>query len=87
MNFGEAVLFSVVAMAIVFISLILLILCVKLFALFKFKDKADVTEDRNFSESDITDDDMLTAGLVAAIEYTNQEKTKDVRIVSIKQIR
>ena len=41
---------------------------------------------KSISLSDIKDEDMMVAALVASIDYYN-EINKDVRIVSIKEIK
>lgn len=42
-------------------------------------------EVQKFSLADITDEDMLVAALIAAVDFAEETK-KDVRLVSIRQI-
>ena len=92
---GQAALVTVVCMVIVFLMLALLWGIV---ALFKFipakKEKAKKEEAPVASQpaarptikmSDIKDEDMMVAALVATIDY-HEEIKEDVRVVSIKEI-
>lgn len=60
--------------------------------LFSRKKKKNVNENKDFVQqkrltlTDIKDDDMMAAVLVATMDYTNELKDKNIRLVSIKQI-
>ena len=87
-------LFSLVAIAIVFIVLALLVLIVSLMSKIKFKEnkkeevKAPVAAapQKKFSVDDIKDEDMMVAALVATADFIEETKKTDARVVSIKQI-
>lgn len=93
-NFGKALLISLVAVLIVFIVLILIIGAVKLMEVVykgatknkkapeEVSDSPVVEEKKNTT---IEDDDMMVAALIATIDYSNEVKT-DVRLKSIKRI-
>lgn len=85
----EGLLIAVVAILMVFIVLFLIILCVKLLSVFckNIKDEKPAAKaDKKVSKmTDIKDEDMMVAALIATIDYSN-ETGKDVRLVSIKQI-
>lgn len=92
MSIGEGLLYSVVAILIVFTVLALIILINsligKLVAKVSKKEEVKVVEQPKVVERksvEITDDDMMAAVLVATIDYRNETK-KDVKVVSVKQI-
>lgn len=92
MNIGEGLLYSVVAILIVFTVLALIILITsligKLVAKMSKKEEVKKVEQPKVVERksvEITDDDMMAAVLVATIDYRNETK-KDVKVVSVKQI-
>ena len=89
------VLFSLVAIAIVFIVLALLVLIVSLMSKINFESKkkeeapAVVASDpvqKKFTMDDIKDEDMMVAALVATADFIEETKKTDVRVVSVKQI-
>ena len=89
------VLFSLVAITIVFLVLALLVLIVSLMAKINFESKkkeevaapvAVATPQKKFSMDDIKDEDMLVAALVATADFVEETKKTDARVVSIKQI-
>lgn len=49
------------------------------------RETLPTAESKKFTAEDITDEDMMTAALVAAIAYQEETK-KDVRLLSIRQI-
>ena len=87
-------LFSLVAIAIVFIVLALLVLIVSLMSKIKFKEgkKEEVAPavasapQKKFTIDDIKDEDMMVAALVATADFIEETKKTDARVVSIKQI-
>jgi len=88
-------LFSLVAIAIVFLVLALLVLIVSLMAKINFENKkkeevaaavAVAAPQKKFSVEDIKDEDMLVAALVATADFVEETKKTDARVVSIKQI-
>ena len=90
------VLFSLVAIAIVFIVLALLVVIVSLMSKINFEKKASKKEEvaaptvaapqKKFSVEDIKDEDMMVAALVATVDFIEETKKTDARVVSIKQI-
>lgn len=94
-GFLKGLLISVVAIVIVFLILLLICLLVNLLKVFsgigKKEEKVEEDfikaspENKAFSESDIKDDDMMAAILVATIDYVSETK-EDARVVSAKQI-
>ena len=100
-GFFEALLVSLVAIAFVFLILFVIILCVgamqKLFFGNKKEEKAQEVVNapvakptasvakKEVKNTEIKDEDMMVAALIATIDYANETK-KDVRLVSIKQI-
>lgn len=94
-GFLKGLLISVIAMVIVFLILLLICLLVNLLKVIggaaKKEEKVEndfikaSPEKKAFSESDIKDDDMMAAILVATIDYVSETK-EDARVVSAKQI-
>lgn len=96
-NFGKALLISLIAILIVFVVLIIIIGAVKLMEVVykgatKNKKPGESLEPLANNESveevkntTIEDDDMMVAALIATIDYTNEVKT-DVKLKSIKRI-
>lgn len=91
----DALIFSLVAIVIVFAILILIVLAVNLLAKVKFKENkkeenvsAQPVQNtvKKLSVEDIKDEDMMLAALVATAEFVEETKEKDARLVSIKQI-
>lgn len=90
----EGLLFSLVAIAIVFIILIVLVTCVTLLSKIKFKEevkkpvavKKPANVAKKLTIDDIKDEDMMVAALIATAEFVEETKEKDARLVSIKQI-
>lgn len=92
-GFGKACLLALLAIIIVFAILVLIILAINLLrvclkAYNKNKKAPEVKEAPKAQEvknTNIEDDDMMAAVLVATIDYTNETK-KDVRLKSVKRI-
>lgn len=92
---GQSLLYSVVAIAGVFLILIIIVLCVNVLSLIKYNEdgslknpkvKEEVSAPAKVnSEVVINDDDMMAAVLVASIDFYNETKT-NARCVSVKQI-
>ena len=94
---GEGALYSIVAIAMVFAILLIIIgittLVFKLTGLFDLKKELDAAKKAekgevapaSSKEVEIKDDDMMAAVLVATIDYRLTHKS-DVRVVSVKQI-
>ena len=94
---GEGALYSVLAIAMVFAILLIIIgittLVFKLTGLFDLKKELDAARKAekgevapaSTEEVTIKDDDMMAAVLVATIDYRLTHKS-DVRVVSVKQI-
>ena len=93
----EALLVSLVAIAFVFLILFIIILCVGAMQKVFFNKKKESKAEQNVKapvaqnaakivkNTEIKDEDMMVAALIATIDYANETK-KDVRLVSIKQI-
>lgn len=87
-------LFSLVAIAIVFVVLALLVLIVSLMAKINFEGKKKeeapapvvAAPQKKFTIDDIKDEDMMVAALVATADFIEETKKTDARVVSIKQI-
>ena len=94
MKFTEGVFFSIAAILIVFLVLTILVLIVSLMSKFKFKESkkeektapVTVAPQKKLSVEDIKDEDMMVAALVATIDFIEETKKTDARVVSIKQI-
>ena len=95
-NFGEACLFALFSILVVFVILILITLIISLMAKLKITDKKEVKQDLKPVEQpkvsrkqtkleDIKDDDMMAAVLVATIDYANEIK-EDVHLVSVREL-
>ena len=95
-GFGKAVLIALIAILIVFVVLVIIIGSIKILQLCvnKFsKEKAIETPQEEVSapvedktpSTEIEDDDMMVAVLVATIDYANETK-KDVKLKSVKRI-
>ena len=94
---GEGALYSVLAIAMVFAILLIIIgvtyLVFKITGLFDLKKELDeakkakeaASAPASTEEVTIKDDDMMAAVLVATIDYRLTHKS-DVRVVSVKQI-
>ena len=88
--FTEGLLISLFSILIVFLLLGVVALSISLLKYFVIETKKDTPKEqevikKSVALSDIKDDDMMVAALVASIDYYNEIK-KDVRIISIKQI-
>lgn len=90
----EGIVFSIIAMIIVFLMLTLLVLCIKLVSRIPFKDDAEVKKTqpevkttKKFTIEDIKDEDMMVAALVATANFVDETKSKDARLVSIKEVK
>lgn len=95
-SFGQAGLVVVVCILIVFGMLALLFGIVALFKFIAPKKKQQKAQKQSVSQVeapkqaiklvDIKDEDMMVAGIVATVDY-HEETKKDVRIVSIKEVK
>lgn len=93
-GFVDGLLFSLVAILIVFVVLLIIIMCVYLMSKFKFKDKkkqeiankTTSTQTKKLTIEDIEDEDMMVAALIATAEFVEETKEKDARLVNIKRI-
>ena len=95
---GEGALYSILAIAMVFAILLIIIgittLVFKITGLFDLKKELDAAKKANqgevapapSGEVEIKDDDMMAAVLVATIDYRLTHKS-DVRVVSVKEIK
>ena len=95
---GEGALYSILAIAMVFAILLIIIgittLVFKLTGLFDLKKELDAAKKAekgevapaSTQEVTIKDDDMMAAVLVATIDYRLTHKS-DVRVVSVKEIK
>lgn len=89
--FGLALLISIIAILTVFAILFIIVLSVNVLKLVG-KGKEEVatistpTVNKKLTLSDIKDEDMMVAALIATIDYNNETK-KDARLVSIKEIK
>jgi Na+-transporting methylmalonyl-CoA/oxaloacetate decarboxylase gamma subunit len=88
--FTEGLLISLFSILIVFLLLGVVALSISLLKYFVVETKKDTPKEqevikKSIALSDIKDEDMMVAALVASIDYYNEIK-KDVRIISIKQI-
>ena len=99
-GFFETLLVSLVAIAFVFLILFVIILCVGAMQKLFFGNKKEKAQEvvkapvakpaasvakKEVKNTEIKDEDMMVAALIATIDYANETK-KDVRLVSIKQI-
>ena len=92
---GQSLLYSIVAIAGVFLILLIIVLCVNILSLIKYRDtnesKAEAKAQALSQTSSIdpalveADDDMMAAVLVASIDFYNETK-QNARCVSVKQI-
>lgn len=90
---GDAAIYSLVAIVLVFVVLLILIgvtyLIFKLLDLFssrKKKEEPKVEKESSVVEPvEINDEDKMVAVLVASIDYRNEIK-KDVKVVSVKEL-
>lgn len=95
-TFGEACLFALFSILVVFVILILITLIISLMAKLKISDKKEVKQvvkpveqpvvtRKTTKLEDIKDDDMMAAVLVATIDYANEIK-EDVHLVSVREL-
>ena len=96
-TFGEACLFALFSILVVFVILILITLIISLMAKLKLEDKnaevkqvakpveQPVVTRKQTKLEDIKDDDMMAAVLVATIDYANEIK-EDVHLVSVREL-
>ena len=92
---GQSLLYSIVAIAGVFLILLIIVLCVNILSLIKYRDtneskaeaKAQVASPASSVNPALVeaDDDMMAAVLVASIDFYNETK-QNARCVSVKQI-
>jgi Na+-transporting methylmalonyl-CoA/oxaloacetate decarboxylase gamma subunit len=88
--FTEGLEISLFSIFIVFLLLSIVTLAISLLKHITVKEKPQAKKEEKtitkpISLSDIKDEDMMVAALVASIDYYNEIK-KDVRVVSIKEI-
>lgn len=95
---GESAIAAVVAIVLVFVVLLLIIgltyLIFKLLGYFEIKKEIDEMKKSQSSKESViapatldeNDEDMVAAVLVATIDYRN-EVNKDVKLVSVKEIK
>jgi len=90
-GFSDAFIMSIIAIAIVFVILELIVLTINLTSYLTSKfpksDESqnavyDTVKEESFSMENIKDDDMMAAALVATIEYHNEIK-KDVNLSEV----
>lgn len=99
MDIGTGAIYSIVAILMVFLILLIIIgittLVFKLTGLFELKKELDNSKKQSNNvpqvsttreEVSIKDDDMMAAVLVATIDY-RKEINKDVRVVSVKEVK
>ena len=95
-TFGEACLFALFSILVVFLILIFITLIISLMKKLKLQDKVEtpkvavkpVVEEKIRKQTkleDIKDDDMMAAVLVATIDYANEVK-EDVHLVSVREL-
>ena len=84
---------SIIAILLVFVVLLIIIGCVELFHVLCKKTKTEEVKQvipaapkaSSVKSTEIKDEDMMVAALIATIDYTSETK-KDAKLVSIKQI-
>ena len=92
---GQSLLYAVVAIAGVFLILLIIVLCVNILSLIKYRD-GNAKQESNVQSAPVrsesfnpalveADEDMMAAVLVASIDFYNETK-QDARCVSVKQI-
>lgn len=92
----DSFLIAFVSIVLVFVILLLIVLIiVGMQKIFFSKNKEEKNEElhetvstnkqEQVKSTEITDEDMMVAALIATIDYSNETK-KDVKLVSIKQI-
>jgi Na+-transporting methylmalonyl-CoA/oxaloacetate decarboxylase gamma subunit len=96
LGLGDGALYSIICILVVFSVLAIIILASygssKLVDYIQTKNAKEVTEQvpvsqtKEVKNTNITDDDMMAAVLVATIDYRNEIK-KDVRLVSVKEVK
>ena len=96
MNLGDGALYSLICVLVVFLVLAIIILVSygssKLVDYLQSKNEKETTnttpvqQTKEVKNTSITDDDMMAAVLVATIDYRNEVK-KDVRLVSVKEVK
>jgi len=101
MDVGTGALYSIVAILMVFLILLIIIgittLVFKATGLFEMKKQLDASKKAaevpvasapvaSNEAVNITDDDMMAAVLVATIDYRNEIK-KDVKVVSVREVK
>ena len=88
---GTGLLIALIAIALVFAVLLIIIGSINILKLAGKKSTVEVKEEVKkpapavAKNTEIKDEDMMVAALVATIDYANETK-KDVKLVSIKQI-
>lgn len=101
MDVGTGALYSIVSILMVFVILLIIIgittLVFKLTGLFEMKKQIEEQNKKDVlpttqavvnepKQVEITDEDMMAAVLVATIDYRKEIK-KDVRLVSVKEVK
>ncbi len=94
MNILDGLLFSIIAILIVFAILAFLVLVLWAMSKINFKEEPVLAtntggfiEEKKLSIDDIQDEDMMVAALIATADYVEETKNKDVRVTSIKEIK
>ena len=87
---SEGLYVSIFSIVIVFVLLSFIALAVQSLKYIQQKpkviqDKKDMSPAKAFDISDIKDDDMMVAALIASIDY-HEEINEDVHVISIKEI-
>ena len=98
-DFSNGAIASILSIIMVFVILLIIIgittLIFKITGLFELKKELDEYKDGNVKKenpqvitksTDIKDDDMMVAVLIASIDY-QEEIGKDVKLVSVKEIK
>ena len=89
-SIGDSLVDSLVCIVIVFLILLLICFVVGLFKYIKVKEVNkpinNVVAPKRVALTEITDDDMMVACLVACIDFRQTEKT-DVRVVSVRELK
>jgi len=90
-TFSEGLMISIFSVFIVFILLGFIAFSIQLLKYIQEKPKQsevfiEKASQKSFELSDIKDEDMMVAALVASIEYYEETK-ENVRVISIKEIK
>ena len=91
LSYFDTIIISILCILIVFMVLAILSLIIKSFKLMKKnhpqnEEIQDLSNKKEIKLEDIKDEDMLAATLVASIDY-HEEVKKDVKVVSVKEVK